>query len=368
MRRPTPSGGRYVEVVQATAHDDLDDILLARPSTSETEDSAPAPLAATVPQSPDIEMTQLPSSESSPPNDARSTIAWRSAYYAVGHTSHSTWAEEAEAALPCLRSTRTDEPPDCDAPSGWEYWTRLLRPRRHLAMGTPIATEGEILAGTVPAVSARDPDGCPCTVVSAVLSVLLCPRARRLGNMLVLDAGERPDDEGGGIDAVAPPLRRVVGPYWPMMVFVTYPIIFGVSGLVLWKVFWPRPASAYENGTPPHPGLFLGWIVLTAGLVAALFFTACKDPGIVPRMSSVPPATQEQFRWDDRALTYRARGAQYDHDCQVVVEEFDHVCPWTGTAIGKKNMPAFQAFLCTLFATLALDVVLLTTLSANKSL
>ena len=31
-------------------------------------------------------------------------------------------------------------------------------------------------------------------------------------------------------------------------------------------------------------------------------------------------------------------------DCGVVIEEFDHVCPWTGTAIGKRNMGAFKTF------------------------
>jgi len=28
----------------------------------------------------------------------------------------------------------------------------------------------------------------------------------------------------------------------------------------------------------------------------------------------------------------------------VVIEDYDHLCPWTGTGIGKKNMLAFKLF------------------------
>ena len=35
-------------------------------------------------------------------------------------------------------------------------------------------------------------------------------------------------------------------------------------------------------------------------------------------------------------------------------------CPWTGTAIGEKNMMAFQAFVALVFVCLILDIVLLT--------
>jgi hypothetical protein len=35
-------------------------------------------------------------------------------------------------------------------------------------------------------------------------------------------------------------------------------------------------------------------------------------------------------------------------------------CPWTGTAIGRKNMPAFQAFVGLVFFCLIIDILLLT--------
>mgnify|MGYP002052413224 CR=1 FL=1 len=31
-------------------------------------------------------------------------------------------------------------------------------------------------------------------------------------------------------------------------------------------------------------------------------------------------------------------------DCGVMVDEYDHTCPWTGTAIGGKNIKYFYGF------------------------
>lgn len=51
---------------------------------------------------------------------------------------------------------------------------------------------------------------------------------------------------------------------------------------------------------------------------------------------------------------------RYDPDTAVIVEGFDHTCPWTGTAIGKKNMLAFQCFVTLVFVCLIFDIILLT--------
>ena len=29
---------------------------------------------------------------------------------------------------------------------------------------------------------------------------------------------------------------------------------------------------------------------------------------------------------------------------QVLIQDYDHLCPWTGTGIGRKNMLAFKVF------------------------
>eukprot|EP00520_Triparma_pacifica_P005101 CAMPEP_0118657624 /NCGR_PEP_ID=MMETSP0785-20121206/14121_1 /TAXON_ID=91992 /ORGANISM="Bolidomonas pacifica, Strain CCMP 1866" /LENGTH=84 /DNA_ID=CAMNT_0006550561 /DNA_START=146 /DNA_END=397 /DNA_ORIENTATION=- len=73
----------------------------------------------------------------------------------------------------------------------------------------------------------------------------------------------------------------------------------------------------------------------------SLYFTGCRDPGILPRHEVQPDSS---WRWNDQAKTYRPPRAYYDDECGVVIEEFDHTCPWTGTGIGKKNMSAFKVF------------------------
>mmetsp|Transcript_21876 Transcript_21876/g.62345 ORF Transcript_21876/g.62345 Transcript_21876/m.62345 type:complete len:187 (-) Transcript_21876:277-837(-) len=52
----------------------------------------------------------------------------------------------------------------------------------------------------------------------------------------------------------------------------------------------------------------------------------------------------QDWRWNDQAQTYRPKEARYDPECGVVVEGFDHTCPWTGTAIGSRNMFWFRIF------------------------
>ena len=97
------------------------------------------------------------------------------------------------------------------------------------------------------------------------------------------------------------------------------------------------------------------------GLCVSLFYTGCRDPGILPRMRE-PPA--DNWRWNDQAQTFRPPGAVYDSECGAVVEEFDHVCPWTGTAIGRGNMPCFKVFVSGICVMIVVDVLLVTGLFA----
>ena len=41
-----------------------------------------------------------------------------------------------------------------------------------------------------------------------------------------------------------------------------------------------------------------------------------------------------------------------EEEMTILVEELDHFCPWTGTVIAKRNLGAFQMFLCLLLALL----------------
>ena len=251
------------------------------------------------------------------------------------------------------------------------------------------------------------------------LSGLVCSRlgAGRVGNMAILkestiiveevinDADDEeegiesehdsartaPSSNGSGNGAVR--TRRVhrrkidyvVGPYWPMLLCITYPLIFAVS---TWTF-----VSAILPGR--HPMVTLVWATLTLGLIYALFGVAFRDPGILPRHRTPPVGSgRGEWRWNDQAQTYRPRGAIYDPDCAVVIEDFDHTCPWTvrtgsssiiciciylyhhflicfvsassllhtyqGTGIGRKNMPSFQAFVALVFICLIMDILLLT--------
>ena len=130
---------------------------------------------------------------------------------------------------------------------------------------------------------------------------------------------------GGGAVRTRQVHRRkidlVVGPYWPMLLCITYPLIFAVSTWTL--------VSAILPGR--HPLVTLIWATLTVGLIYALFSVSFRDPGILPRHRTPPVGSgRGEWRWNDQAQTYRPRGAIYDPDCAVVIEGFDHTCPWTG--------------------------------------
>eukprot|EP00559_Dactyliosolen_fragilissimus_P001850 CAMPEP_0184865598 /NCGR_PEP_ID=MMETSP0580-20130426/18603_1 /TAXON_ID=1118495 /ORGANISM="Dactyliosolen fragilissimus" /LENGTH=466 /DNA_ID=CAMNT_0027364871 /DNA_START=27 /DNA_END=1427 /DNA_ORIENTATION=- len=170
-------------------------------------------------------------------------------------------------------------------------------------------------------------------------------------------------------------ISLIVGPYWPMMLFVTYPIILFVTFLTAKNAIFKQGGGLYKHSLP----LTIVWCALSLGLCYSLFSVSCRDPGILLRHHNPPPSPptsscihdsssykqQQQYsrgtwRWNDKAQTYKPPGAFYDTDCAVVIEDFDHTCPWTGTAIGKKNMPAFQAFIALVFICLVMDMVLLT--------
>ena len=161
----------------------------------------------------------------------------------------------------------------------------------------------------------------PCGCCSAFVCSKL--GAGRVGNIAILkqstewveEISEEVDDNG------EPKMKRftrpkflfVAGPYWPMLIFVTYPLILGVSGLTLFTVI------PYI-----HPAIGFVWSLLTIGLIGALALTAFRDPGILPRYENPPPHDDGTWRWNERAHSYRPRNAWYDPDTAVIVEEFDH--------------------------------------------
>ena len=178
----------------------------------------------------------------------------------------------------------------------------------------------------------------------------LCARlgARRLGYLAVLkwrdlSPGEVAAPSAGGARRMTE-LQCVVGPFWPFTLLVTYPLIFCVSGAVAFAVL-PDHAVATR----------VVWACGVLALVVALSCTACRDPGVLRRHPEKPGAA---WRWNDQARTYRPPESVYDEDLGVVVTGFDHVCPWTGTGIGEKNLCAFHCFVSLLCVCIIFDVLL----------
>eukprot|EP00571_Detonula_confervacea_P013124 CAMPEP_0172310204 /NCGR_PEP_ID=MMETSP1058-20130122/11348_1 /TAXON_ID=83371 /ORGANISM="Detonula confervacea, Strain CCMP 353" /LENGTH=372 /DNA_ID=CAMNT_0013022973 /DNA_START=91 /DNA_END=1209 /DNA_ORIENTATION=- len=166
-------------------------------------------------------------------------------------------------------------------------------------------------------------------------------------------------------------IQFVLGPFWPMLLFITYPLIFGVSALTMY------------TGLPGKPWYVqIVWALLTGQLIRSLFNTGFRDPGILARHKDPPPINTSgdlddngqpkrkigfrwgneagPWRWSDQTQSYRPKNSMYCQDCKVVIEEFDHTCPWTGTAIGKKNMGSFQMFVGLVFVCLIMDIFLMT--------
>jgi len=167
-----------------------------------------------------------------------------------------------------------------------------------------------------------NPDETGCLWFSGLVCSLL--GADRVGNLAVLRSShewveeiEEDEETGERVSRrhTRPKLDVVVGPYWPMMAFCTYPLIFGVSG-------WAFVTKILPGNT--HPLVVIVWTTLTVGLILALAFTACRDPGILYKYEKPPPQDDALWRWTDRAHSYRPRTSFYDSDTAIVVEEFDH--------------------------------------------
>ena len=180
-----------------------------------------------------------------------------------------------------------------------------------------------------------------------------CCCVRRVGNMVVLL-------QRNTATAHRPKLLVVLGPYWMVLVFVTIPIFALLSTYTFISV------TRNENSTT----LIVLHLLTTSGLFISLFMVGCQDPGILYRYSAppVPSLTtssnsdETEWQWNDQALTYRPLRAKYDSECAVVIERFDHTCPWTGTAIGMKNMFWFRIFVVFVLVDILFNSIVLTLL------
>ena len=156
-----------------------------------------------------------------------------------------------------------------------------------------------------------------------------------------------------------PKLVCVVGPYFIITATLTIPVLLGLTFWTFYRTMWD-----VDDDDELHVAVIVTWAFSSFAMFLSLFKAACSDPGILYRHPRIPSSLRQrdapQWRWNDQALTYRPPGARFDPEVQAVVEQFDHTCPWVGTAIGKGNMPWFQRFLIFLSISVVYDIVLLT--------
>ncbi len=131
----------------------------------------------------------------------------------------------------------------------------------------------------------------------------------------------------------------VAGPCWPFCAFITMPLIIVAVIVVTYFMFvhWSFP----------------WWVALlyypvAAFTVLSLFMVGCRDPGLVERVSDEEMGRSGEMIWNEQTGSFRPTGAMYCRECKVLIEDFDHVCPWTGTGIGKGNMMAFRFFVASI--------------------
>jgi hypothetical protein len=148
-----------------------------------------------------------------------------------------------------------------------------------------------------------------------------CVGAGRVGNMAVLAQGveeykhiELDEETGEQIVTrqMRPTLVWVVGPYWPINWFITFPLIFAIA-------IWTALTRVNESSV----GIQVTYWMCIILLVYSLCMVACRNPGIMYRQS-VKPEGVEGWRWNDQARTWRPPKARYDPECAVVVDGFDH--------------------------------------------
>jgi len=175
---------------------------------------------------------------------------------------------------------------------------------------------------------------------------IVCLCFKRVGNMHVI------------FETVKDGHRKlwlVVGPFWPCTAFITYPIL----GAVTFGLGWTFTLQHY-----PWPVLLV-WYAVGVFCLVCLGMTSCSNPGILRRETR---RRNSQWVWTKQTSSFRPPKATFCRDCNCVIEEYDHVCPWTGTAIGKKNMCCFQAFVssCAIMFIFAIFIVVAGSLFVHK--
>ena len=104
-------------------------------------------------------------------------------------------------------------------------------------------------------------------------------------------------------------------------------------------------------------------LALAVLALAALAATALADPGVFPRYFT---RARPDWTYSEYAHAFRPPGTIFCQECQVLVEDYNHFCPWSGTAIGRGNERYFTAYLAAVVASLVFDLVVIALVLADE--
>merc|ERR1719201_898205 len=180
-----------------------------------------------------------------------------------------------------------------------------------------------------------------------------CMKCATLGGMFVLcecDVGKSWDTyqdkypQSAGAPAASTKLRWVVGPYWNMLM-MTYAVIITITVLVFFTVISSQDTLIVGIG-----------LALSAVTLTFLSLTAFSDPGIFPRYTR--PMARD-WSYSNQAGSFRPPKVIYCRECRLLIDQYDHFCPWSGTVIGAKNLSYFHTFVSALVLTMLYDAIII---------
>ena len=139
-------------------------------------------------------------------------------------------------------------------------------------------------------------------------------------------------------------LRWVVGPYWNMLL-MTYAVIITITVLVYFTVINSQDTLFIVIG-----------LVLSVVTLIFLSLTAFSDPGIFPRYTR--PMARD-WSYSNQAGSFRPPKVIFCRECKLLIDQYDHFCPWSGTVIGAKNIQYFRSFVSVLVLTMLYDAIII---------
>lgn len=131
----------------------------------------------------------------------------------------------------------------------------------------------------------------------------------------------------------------ITGPSWPMCLFFTVPILIASSFAITWFILMDVETNMPWWIIPIYVSFIIGSLV-------SLCFTSCSNPGLLERVAEKNEDTEKGgWAWNEEVSSFQPPNSGYCRECKVLIEEYEHECCWTGTAIGRGNWMAFQLFL-----------------------